>query len=147
MGAAATRCGVPLGAALFNAGERDDGAGERERVRDDGLPSSGAIFGSARRRLHQAAAAAARRKVRKRCRAASASCLRYTYSPRANVGDAEEDGRPQQARDEDEEGNLRDHAAPDPHRVPAAVGFSSTPMLDVFVLASRVLRVSLTLHA
>ena len=36
---------MPLGAALFNAGERDDGAGERERVRDDGLPSSGAIFG------------------------------------------------------------------------------------------------------
>ena len=29
----------------------------------------------------------------------------------------------------------------------SAVGFSSTPMLDVFVLASRVLRVSLTLHA
>ena len=48
MGAAATRCGVPLGAALFNAGERDDGAGERERVRDDGLPSLGAILGSAR---------------------------------------------------------------------------------------------------
>ena len=48
MGAAATRCGVPLGAALFNAGERDDGAGERERVRDDGLPSLGAIVGSAR---------------------------------------------------------------------------------------------------
>ena len=45
MGAAATRCGVPLGAALFNAGERDDGAGERERVRDDGLPSLGAIVG------------------------------------------------------------------------------------------------------
>ena len=47
MGAADTRCGVPLGAARFSAGERDDGAGERERVRDDGLspsgPSSGAI--------------------------------------------------------------------------------------------------------
>ena len=43
---------MPLGAARFNAGERDDGAGERdvrddgagdrERVRDDGLPALGA---------------------------------------------------------------------------------------------------------
>ena len=42
MGAAATRrCELLLGAARLNAGERDDGAGEREeRVREDGLPAS-----------------------------------------------------------------------------------------------------------
>ena len=42
MGAAATRrCELLLGAARLNAGEREDGAGEREeRVREDGLPAS-----------------------------------------------------------------------------------------------------------
>ena len=42
VGAAATRrCELLLGAARLNAGERDDGAGEREeRVREDGLPAS-----------------------------------------------------------------------------------------------------------
>ena len=46
-GAAATRrCELLLGAARL-AGERDDGAGEREeRVREDGLPASAAIDGA-----------------------------------------------------------------------------------------------------
>ena len=45
MGAAATRrCELLLGAARLNAGEREEGAGEREeRVREDGLPASAAI--------------------------------------------------------------------------------------------------------
>ena len=53
VGAAATRrCELLLGAARLNAGERDDGAGEREeRVREDGLPASApsAAIDSARR--------------------------------------------------------------------------------------------------
>ena len=40
VGAAATRRGeLPLGAARLDTGERDDGAGERERVRDERLPA------------------------------------------------------------------------------------------------------------
>ena len=48
VGAAATRrCELLLGAARLNAGEREDGAGEREeRVREDGLPASAAIDGA-----------------------------------------------------------------------------------------------------